>query len=265
MKNENKNPYSNSDSLRAREHEKKAAALEEKKQNNSKASAIVFGGLFVGTAALYGLKFAGILPGFTLLHLGTLTLIPMIPALISIFAKGPGPVSTPVLLISLYMLAAAQDGLGFLWEIFFPAALLIIGVSILSNSRIFRTRRVTDAETGLTLKFPVWKAILCTKHFTYTDAAPLPGAFVTAICGSANCDLKVSSTEDEVLIDITALFGTVSITLPEYCNVDVKTFPIIGAVRVPEDNSKLRYTDAPTFRIRSRTVCALLDVRQGNR
>ena len=136
MKNENKNPYSNSDSLRAREHEKKAAALEEKKQNNSKASAIVFGGLFVGTAALYGLKFAGILPGFTLLHLGTLTLIPMIPALISIFAKGPGPVSTPVLLISLYMLAAAQDGLGFLWEIFFPAALLIIGVSILSNSRM---------------------------------------------------------------------------------------------------------------------------------
>jgi len=261
--NDNKNPYSSPDKNKPAQNKHMKSDAAEKKQNSTRASGIVFGGLFVGIAGLYGLKFAGILPSFTLLHPGTLTLIPLVPTLISIFSKGPGPVSTPLLLISLYMLAATQSGMGFLWNYLFPASLLIIGISILSSTRIFRNRRVIDRSTGMVLRFPIWRAVLCHRKFTYTDGTPMPGAFLQVMCGGAHCDLTVSRTEDEVLIDATVLFGTADITLPEYSNIEIKNIPVVGIVRAPEGTGTAAYTDAPTFRIRSRTIFGTLDVRRG--
>jgi len=254
--NENKNPYS----LKNREHNT-AAERSDRGKNNVKGAGIVTGGLLVGIAALYGLKYAGILPTFTLLHPGTLTLIPIVPALISIVNHGPGAISTPALLISLYMLAATQRGMGFMWNYILPSSLLIIGLSILSRSRLFSRRKVVDSETGMILRFPVWRAVLTSKNTAYTEGTPLPGAFMLALCGGLHSDLSISRTEDEVLLDVTAVLGTVDITLPEYCNIDLKNIPIAGTSKKPQDEG-IRYTDAPTFRIRSRTIFGTIEVRR---
>lgn len=227
--------------------------------NGGRACAIVFGGLFILLAVLYILKFTGIYPGFTLLHLGTLPMLLFIPMLIAFVAVGPKPVVMIFLLISLYMFFACQQGLYFLWKFFVPAVMLIVGVVIFGSSRIFRYRKVVDSESGSTVYFPIAGAFLCRTKYVHTDMQPLHGAIARAVLGASRLDISGASLADDVLVDVFALLGTCEVKVPEYSNVVIGHMPICGVIR-GRQTGEVKHHSAPTIHIRSKAIFGVVEI-----
>jgi len=261
--NENKNPYSDPNKTgTSKPIGEQQSYKPVKKKKGANAAGIVFGGLFVGSAGLYLLKFLGILPGFTLLHPSALALIPLVPTLIWIISRGFGGVNTCSLLISLYIFLALQDGMGFLRQLFVPAVMLIIGGVILSRSRLFSNRRVIDSATVSTLKFPVWMVRFGRRTVTHTDPAVLEGAFVSAFCGGIHVDLSKAKLAENTVIDVSASSGSAVIVLPLYSNVTVTGIPVLGIIR-KNDTENVKHRDAPNVRIQARAVMGAVEIRKG--
>lgn len=150
-------------------------------------------------------------------------------------------------LLGIVFLLDALDILTFhmrdLWRLW-PLVLLVIGVRMLLGARGSRPRRsmVTDGATrrgsdhlGATYAFSSGTERVTSRSFS--------GGNATAVFGSAQIDLRQASpTSGGATVDLTVLFGSVEIRVPESWEVDVQTAHFLGGL----EDKRIRSAPAGT-------------------
>lgn len=107
----------------------------------------------------------------------------------------------------------------YLW----PVILIIVGIMLLfsRSSIIHRPEKHSEDRLDLFTLFSGAEVLAHSKAFK--------GGHITAIFGGAEVDLsEIHLEEDQAVLDISAVFGGVTLTVPKHLKVEVSGVPIFG-------------------------------------
>ena len=193
-----------------------------------KSSTIIIGILFIIAGGIVGLNSFGI----TDIHVffdGWWALFIIIPAVNGIISDDDKLGSIIWLIVGLLLLSACQNFITFdlMWKLLLPLGLIFIGFSIMIGDKDKKgSKKVSGNEfcacfSGQNIKF---------------DDQEFKGSEVNAIFGGVTLDLRNAKIKDGSVIEATAIFGGVTILVPEDLKIEVKSTSIFGGV-----NDKTKY------------------------
>jgi len=190
---------------------------------------------------------------------GIWTLFIIIPCIIALRKDGFKPLPAIGLSIGILFFLSARDIISFgtSIKIIIPAALIIWGVSILAGSKNIKK---SYAEHGMPSNYnlPEYSAIFSEQKIICNNEV-YAGASVNAIMGSALLDLKNAYISENVTTNCSAIFGGITISVPDNVNVSVSCIPIFGGI----DNrvAKRNIPNAPTIYINATCMFGGIDIR----
>lgn len=220
---------------------------------------------------------------FNLFFNGWWTLFIIIPCFISIIQNGFNTGNSIGIAIGALLLLSAQNILprGFSWKLFFPAILVIIGLSIIfkpkykavdykpgssgSSSASNESSTQHQQYTYNSHNSHNWNtscgtdllAVFCGNNGSFADRE-FKGASCTAVFGGVELDLRNAKITHDVTIDATAIFGGVDIFTDNNVQVVYRSVPIFGGVdcRVPARDKNL-----PTVFVNSVAVFGGIEIK----
>lgn len=164
---------------------------------------------------------------------------------------------TIIMLVGLLLLGSSLDVYTVnIWDLIWPAVLIVIGLSILTGRSISnRTTGIADANDW------IHSASIFTGSDIVSHSENLRGADVTAIFGGATLDLENAKLAPEgAAIDVTAIFGGVKIVVPGGWNTETNGTPVFGGF-----NNKTRgdtvLEGAPVLVVRGIAVFGGVDIQ----
>jgi len=216
---------------------------------------IIWGAVFL----FIGIGFAGDvldLWEFTLFFRGWWTLFIIVPCIISIINSEIRAGNVISLIIGVALLLAAQDivSWGTIGRLILPAILIWIGLAILFKGRPGKAARKSAGEKGLptyTAVFGEYEASCINERFS--------GANLTAVFGKVNLNIRHAVIEQDVEINIVAIFGGADIYIPSNVNVKVSCVLILGGVSNSAAASAA--PDSPTVYINSTCVLGGVEIK----
>lgn len=151
-----------------------------------------------------------------------------------------------------------------IWQILWPAILIIIGLSIIFDKGTRKHKSEVDPEKwekensvdeNIVDYFTMFSSIEntnYTKHFK--------GGKLTAIFAGIELDLRNAEMEDDTaVVNVTAIFAGIDIIVPSHWNVEVQATPILGGV---EKHTKYnRDENAPTLKINGTAVFGGIEIK----
>lgn len=181
---------------------------------------------------------------------GWWTLFIIVPCFIGLFKEREKTGNIIGLLIGIALLLACQDILNFeiIWKLAFPAILVIIGLSLIFkdtiNSEINKEiKKLNENKT----KDGGYCATFSGQNLNF-DGEKFSGTDLTAVFGGIKCDLRNAIIEDDVVINVSSIFGGTEIYIPEDVKVKVKSTSIFGGVDEKKKN-KIESAEAHTIYI----------------
>lgn len=186
-----------------------------------KISTVIVGIIFIIVGVIVGLNSFGI-TNINVFFDGWWTLFIIIPAINGLVTDEEKTGSIIWLIIGIVLLLGCQDLISFdiIWKLTLPVILVFIGLSIMFNNSKKGSRNTNKNEycacfSGQTIKF---------------DDKEFKGAEVNAIFGGVTLDLKNAKVKDGAVIDAAAVFGGVTILIPEDLKVEIKSTSVFGGV-----------------------------------
>lgn len=190
-------------------------------------STIIIGILFIIAGGIIGLNSFGI-TNINVFFDGWWTLLIIIPAVNGIISEADKLGSTIWLIVGLLLLLACQNVITFdlIWKLLLPLGLIFIGLSIMIGDKSKKENKANGNEfcacfSGQNIKF---------------DEQEFKGCEVNAIFGGVTLDLRNANIKDDSVVEAAAIFGGVTILVPEDLKVEVKSTSIFGGV-----NNKTKY------------------------
>ena len=181
---------------------------------------------------------------------GWWTLFIIVPWFIGLFKEREKTGNIIGLLIGIALLLACQDILNFeiIWKLAFPAILVIIGLSLIFkdtiNSEVNKEiKKLNENKT----KDGGYCATFSGQNLNF-DGEKFSGTDLTAVFGGIKCDLRNAIIEDDVVINVSSIFGGTEIYIPEDVKVKVKSTSIFGGVDEKKKN-KIESAEAHTIYI----------------
>lgn len=181
---------------------------------------------------------------------GWWTLFIIVPCFIGLFKEREKTGNIIGLLIGIALLLACQDILNFeiIWKLAFPAILVIIGLSLIFkdtiNSEVNKEiKKLNENKT----KDGGYCATFSGQNLNF-DGEKFSGTDLTAVFGGIKCDLRNAIIEDDVVINVSSIFGGTEIYIPEDVKVKVKSTSIFGGVDEKKKN-KIESAEAHTIYI----------------
>ena len=181
---------------------------------------------------------------------GWWTLFIIVPCFIGLFIEREKTGNIIGLLIGTALLLACQDILNFeiIWKLAFPAILVIIGLSLIFkdtiNSEVNKEiKKLNENKT----KDGGYCATFSGQNLNF-DGEKFSGTDLTAVFGGIKCDLRNAIIEDDVVINVSSIFGGTEIYIPEDVKVKVKSTSIFGGVDEKKKN-KIESAEAHTIYI----------------
>ena len=181
---------------------------------------------------------------------GWWTLFIIVPCFIGLFKEREKTGNIIGLLIGIALLLACQDILNFeiIWRLAFPAILVIIGLSLIFkdtiNSEVNKEiKKLNENKT----KDGGYCATFSGQNLNF-DGEKFSGTDLTAVFGGIKCDLRNAIIEDDVVINVSSIFGGTEIYIPEDVKVKVKSTSIFGGVDEKKKN-KIESAEAHTIYI----------------
>ena len=115
---------------------------------------IIWGIVFIIVGIIFGLKALGIFD-FNIFFEGWWTLFIIIPSLCGIFTERDKTASLIGLFIGVYLLLSCQGIISFhfLWKLFLPLVLIILGIQILFKNSFSKKTCLSTEKNHLTAKF----------------------------------------------------------------------------------------------------------------
>lgn len=166
------------------------------------------------------------------------------------------------IILTLIGLAIQVDNLGIIkdvdvmdtfWTVFWPIVLIIIGVWII----FFKSRhKELDGVDEDSIDYFAAFSGVETKNVSNN----FKGGSVTGIFGGADIDLRESNIEKEAVLDLTAVFGGISIYVPETWKVIVTGVPIFGGWDNKAKMSQLD-DDSPILKVNCLVMFGGVDIK----
>jgi len=190
---------------------------------------------------------------------GAWTLFIIIPCILALKKDGFKPMPAIGLAIGILFMLSARDIISFSTCIKFmiPAALIIWGASILLSGKAIR-KRIADNNIQPKDNLPEYSAIFSEQRILCNNEV-YAGANINAIMGSALLDLRNAYISEDVVTNCSAIFGGITISVPDNVNVSVSCIPIFGGI----DNrmAKRNIPDAPTIYVNATCMFGGIDIR----
>lgn len=201
-----------------------------------KVNTVIIGILFIIVGVIVGFNSFGI-TNINIFFSGWWTLFIIIPAINGIISDDEKLGSIIWLIVGIILLLGCQDMISFdiIWKLLLPLILVFIGLSIMfgSKDKKLDTKKNKNREFcacfgGQTVKF---------------DDQDFKGAEVNGIFGGITLDLRNAKIKDESVIEAAAVFGGVTILIPEDLKVEIKSTSVFGGVidktKSKEKNDKI--------------------------
>lgn len=172
---------------------------------------------------------------------GWWTLVIIVPCFISLFSGKDRIVNIIGLIIGVCLLLGCQGIIDFnlIWKLMVPVILVVIGLSLIFkdafnnkvNKEIKKLNKNGDKEYCSTFSG---------QTVDYTREK-FDGCILTAVFGGIKCNLKDAIIKDDTVVTTSAIFGGITIIVPDDVNVKISSTPIFGGV---SDNRVNKNTDA---------------------
>ncbi len=190
---------------------------------------------------------------------GAWTLFIIVPCIIALKKEGFKPMPAIGLGIGIAFLLSARDIISFSTciKIMIPVALIIWGASILLNGKTIR-KRIADNGSPSASDLPEYSAIFSEQRILCNNEV-YAGATINAIMGSALLDLRNAYISEDVVTNCSAIFGGITISVPDNVNVSVSCIPVFGGI----DNrtAKRSIPGAPTIYVNATCMFGGIDIR----
>lgn len=216
-----------------------------------KISTVIVGIVFIIVGVIVGLNSFGI-TNINMFFDGWWTLFIIIPAINGLVTDEEKTGSIIWLIIGITLLLGCQDLISFdiLWKLTLPVILVFIGLSIMFNNNGKKISKNTDDNeycacfSGQTIKF---------------DGKDFKGTKVNAIFGGITIDLTNAKVKDGAVIDATAVFGGVTILIPEDLKVEIKSTSVFGGVSDKTKNKEKK--DKITLHVNGCSIFGGVDIK----
>lgn len=190
---------------------------------------------------------------------GAWTLFIIIPCITALKKEGFSPMPAIGLGTGISFFLSARDIISFATciKIVIPMALIIWGASILINSKAIKktgTKSSRNFESG----FPEYSAIFSEQRILCSNEV-YAGATINAIMGSILLDLRDAYISEDVVTNCSAIFGGITISVPDNVNISVSCIPVFGGI----DNKAIKRNipNAPTIYINATCMFGGIDIR----
>lgn len=216
-----------------------------------KISTVIVGIVFIVVGVIVGLNSFGI-TNINIFFDGWWTLLIIIPAINGLVTNEEKTGSIIWLIIGIALLLGCQDLISFdiLWKLTLPVILVFIGLSIVFNNNGKKGSKDTDDNeycacfSGQTIKY---------------DGKDFKGALLNAIFGGITIDLTNAKVKDGAVIDATAVFGGVTILIPEDLKVEIKSTSVFGGVSDKTKNKEKK--DKVTLHVNGCSIFGGVDIK----
>ena len=206
----------------------------------NKMSNLLWGLVFIIVGVIFGLNALDI-THINIFFDGWWTLFIIVPCFIGLFKDNEKTSNLIGLIIGLCLLLGCLDVLEFtiIWKLMVPAILVMIGLSFVFKDTI---NKKVKKEIKKLNKKDAKEYFSCFSGQTIDfDKEEFKGCTLSAIFGSVKCDLKNSIIKEDVVINVTSIFGGIDILIPEDVNVKINSTSIFGGV---SDERKNKTKDA---------------------
>lgn len=216
-----------------------------------KISTVLVGIIFVIAGVIIGLNSFGI-TNINIFFDGWWTLFIIIPAINGLITDEEKMGSIIWLIIGIVLLFGCQNLISFdiIWKLTLPVILVFIGLSIMFNNNGKKDSKNTSNNeycacfSGKTIKF---------------DDKDFKGSEVNAIFGGITIDLSNAKIKDGAVIYATAIFGGVTILIPDDLKVEIKSTSVFGGVSDKTKNKEKK--DKVTLYVNACSIFGGVDIK----
>ena len=172
---------------------------------------------------------------------GWWTLFIIVPATIGLFKRGSKIDNICIILVGVGLLLAAQGIIdyGTVIKLCVPIILIGIGLSLIFKKKSSEKTTFKDKEINEDLKKRASAnehcAIFSNQTVTF-DGQEFKGTELSAVFGGIKCNVDKAFVSEDVVIKAEAVFGGISIYLPNDVNVKIKSTSIFGGVSCQRKN-----------------------------
>lgn len=204
-----------------------------------KIKSILWGVLLIAAGVLFALKVLNIID-FNVFFDGWWTLFIIVPCAIGIFTESDKLGSIIGVATGVFLLLCCQDVLSFelVRKLFVPIVIIIIGIKLVVGSLIGNKANSIYAkmkEDGAVPK--EYYATFSSRNLNF-GGEYFENAELNAVFGGVKCDLSNAIIEKDCVVKVSAIFGGITINVPENVNVKVSTNSIFGGA-----TNKIESTD----------------------
>lgn len=222
---------------------------------------VLWGIILIALGIIVGGKSLGIFD-VNIFFNGWWTLFIIIPCFIGLFKEREKAGNLIGLGIGIALLLCVRDILDFsmVWKLVLPAVLVILGISLIFkdtfNKKISEEIKKINKTNKNTNKY---YATFSGQNLKF-DNENFKGATFTAVFGGIECDLRNSLIEEDIVINVTAIFGGIDIFVPENVKVKIKSNSIFGGV---DDKKVVTQTneDIHTIYINASAIFGGVDIK----
>lgn len=193
-----------------------------------KVNNILWGVVFIFVGLILGLNALDI-TDINLFFDGWWTLFIIIPCFIDLFKDEDVTGDIIGLVIGVTLLLACNDLIDFsiIWKLMLPFILVVIGVSFIFKDAI--NSKVKKEMSNLNNNKDEYCAVFGEQSVNFNDEE-FNGCNLTSVFGGVKCDLRDSIIKEDSVINVTAIFGGITIYVPSNVKVKVVSIPIFGGV-----------------------------------
>ena len=183
----------------------------------------------------------------------------IIPCCIDLLKEGEKTGNVVGILVGLALFLACRDLIDFvlIWKLAIPVALVLIGLSIIFKDTINKNVK-NEIKKMKQNKDKEYYATFGEQNLNF-DKEEFTGCDLNAIFGGVKCDLREAEFKDDVLITASAIFGGITIYVPEDVNVKINSTPIFGGTS--DERRKKTKDGKHTLYIKSTCMFGGVDIK----
>lgn len=192
---------------------------------------ILWGLLLIAAGILFTLKVLNVID-LNIFFDGWWTLFIIVPCTVGIFTESDKLGSIIGVAIGVFLLLCCQDVLSFelVRKLFVPAIIIIIGIKLVVGGLIGNKANEIFAKMKENGQNPKdYYATFSSQNLNFSGEL-FEGAELNAVFGSVKCDLSDAVIDKDCAVRVSAIFGGITIIVPENVNVKVNTNSIFGGV-----------------------------------
>lgn len=206
-----------------------------------KLSNVLWGLVLIFVGIIFGLNALDI-TSINIFFDGWWTLFIIVPCFIGLFNDKDKTGNIIGLIIGIFLLLGCQNIVDFslIWKLIIPSVLVLIGLSFIFKDTFNKNvkskiKELNKSEAKEYCSTFSGQTIDFTKE-EFNDCV------LTAVFGGIKCNLKDAIIQNDVVINTSAIFGGVTIIVPNNVNVKISATPIFGGVSNKTKNTNAEYT-----------------------